>query len=635
MDPACKVASTCRPLTSQDRYSRLVDSMLELAVEALQAFKLALRDTSKQPETEGELLDQAWMPYLLLGLKTLADEVSTRVAQLRKQDDGAEACDLDGKEDELFRHLCETAFSVAVHVRDLAWRPMQEEPACLDLVEEMGSKVLAFIRELFADQKHWHRCSEAESGIADSIMTCSDSVVDVVVEARRLKEAMDGEADEFDLAIYQSIEFDSPYSEASAPLAEEASPFMSSAMTPGTWAEPNRTNAAEIAMRLTRKHSGAVPSHISKSMSDAFPGIRSITDAELKLRRRLAGGSFGEVWQGCWHGSGDPVAVKVIKAFDCSYSLPRAAAKMDEDVLSVLAELKAFRELQNDDNIVTFHDIFWWSVEGQDPNAGQRLCFVMEYCGYGTLYNLIEAAHLTRQVAIAKAENREPPEVVEGQDINYQQWIKQFYTYSVVRLSVAHQIAKGLCHMHQMGFIHRDLTSYNVLLTQGFHEHGNRVRPWLKAKVADFGYTRKLKGTKPSGLSETRPSLKWQAPEVLSLTAEGGCFSQASDVYSFGVIVWELITLQQPWGAMNELFVSTQVAMNKIRLQWPEPHPSDPPLDTREQLMALVDRCWAEDAADRPTMAEAVAELAAICAAETEASRLRRRQAAAARAAPS
>lgn len=55
--------------------------------------------------------------------------------------------------------------------------------------------------------------------------------------------------------------------------------------------------------------------------------------------------------------------------------------------------------------------------------------------------------------------------------------------------------------------------------------------------------------------------------------------------------------------AMNELFVSTQVAMNKLRLQWPEPHPSDPPLDTREQLMALVDRCWAEDAADRPTMA--------------------------------
>lgn len=42
------------------------------------------------------------------------------------------------------------------------------------------------------------------------------------------------------------------------------------------------------------------------------------------------------------------------------------------------------------------------------------------------------------------------------------------------------------------------------------------------------------------------------APEVLRDEPS----NEKSDVYSFGVILWELATLQQPWGNLNPAQVS-------------------------------------------------------------------------------
>lgn len=46
------------------------------------------------------------------------------------------------------------------------------------------------------------------------------------------------------------------------------------------------------------------------------------------------------------------------------------------------------------------------------------------------------------------------------------------------------------------------------------------------------------------------------APEVLRDEPS----NEKSDVYSFGVILWELATLQQPWGNLNP----AQVCMPKL-----------------------------------------------------------------------
>lgn len=42
------------------------------------------------------------------------------------------------------------------------------------------------------------------------------------------------------------------------------------------------------------------------------------------------------------------------------------------------------------------------------------------------------------------------------------------------------------------------------------------------------------------------------------------------DVYSYGVILWELFTLQQPWGKMNPMQVVGAVGFQHRRLEIPE-----------------------------------------------------------------
>lgn len=40
---------------------------------------------------------------------------------------------------------------------------------------------------------------------------------------------------------------------------------------------------------------------------------------------------------------------------------------------------------------------------------------------------------------------------------------------------------------------------------------------------------------------------EWMAPELL----RGEPSNEKSDIYSFGVILWELVTLQQPWSGLS------------------------------------------------------------------------------------
>jgi len=52
---------------------------------------------------------------------------------------------------------------------------------------------------------------------------------------------------------------------------------------------------------------------------------------------------------------------------------------------------------------------------------------------------------------------------------------------------------------------------------------------------------------------------EWMAPEVLRDEPS----NEKSDVYSFGVILWELMTLQQPWSNLNPAQVCISCFMHR------------------------------------------------------------------------
>jgi serine/threonine protein kinase len=155
---------------------------------------------------------------------------------------------------------------------------------------------------------------------------------------------------------------------------------------------------------------------------------------------------------------------------------------------------------------------------------------------------------------------------------------------------IATGIASGLAHLHDRGFVHRDVKPANVL----FDEDD-------RAKLADFGLARSADG--PGTLTETGTMLG-TAAYISPEQAAGEPATPASDVYSFGVVLFRMLTGALPFVAGDALAL---VDMHRNR---PAPtvlsvNPAAPP-----DLAALADASLAKDPAARPT--DGAALLAAL-----------------------
>eukprot|EP01117_Protostelium_nocturnum_P013315 TRINITY_DN4955_c0_g1_i7.p1 TRINITY_DN4955_c0_g1~~TRINITY_DN4955_c0_g1_i7.p1 ORF type:complete len:903 (-),score=286.32 TRINITY_DN4955_c0_g1_i7:57-2765(-) len=139
------------------------------------------------------------------------------------------------------------------------------------------------------------------------------------------------------------------------------------------------------------------------------------------------------------------------------------------------------------------------------------------------------------------------------------------------KINVISDIVGGMTYIHEKGVIHCDLSSRNVLLTEG-----NR------AKIGDFGSAKKVGEKNPN--IKTAP--RWSPPEVL----KGGEFTFEGDVFSFGITCWEIISDGLiPYGSMS----NNDVASHVIKGNRP-PIPID-----YEEWNQIISLCWEGDPSKR------------------------------------
>ncbi|KAK4751827.1 hypothetical protein SAY87_020625 [Trapa incisa] len=183
-----------------------------------------------------------------------------------------------------------------------------------------------------------------------------------------------------------------------------------------------------------------------------------------------------------------------------------------------------------------------------------HLSIVMEYLPRGSLYRLIHS-------------------LASGEILDQRR-----------RLRMALDVAKGLNYLHNLSppIVHWDLKSPNLLVDRN-----------LTVKVCDFGLSRFKANTFISSKS-VAGTAEWMAPEFL----RGEPSNEKSDVYSFGVILWELLTLQQPWSGLGPAQVVGAVAFQNRRLVIPQ--------NVSQMLSSLMESCWADDPSQRPSFASIV-----------------------------
>jgi serine/threonine-protein kinase len=159
-------------------------------------------------------------------------------------------------------------------------------------------------------------------------------------------------------------------------------------------------------------------------------------------------------------------------------------------------------------------------------------------------------------------------------------------------LHIAREVLKGLEYAHgyvghdgrPLQIVHRDVSPSNVLVSSDG-----------QVKVSDFGLATSVLKQVQTESGAVKGKVLYMAPEQL----RGRALDRRADLFSVGVMLYEMLSARSPFG-LNRREVTVQA-----RLEGRTPrHPlaeAAPHLDA--EVVALVERCLAEDPEDRPPSA--------------------------------
>ncbi|XP_070842498.1 TRAF2 and NCK interacting kinase b isoform X5 [Chaetodon trifascialis] len=286
------------------------------------------------------------------------------------------------------------------------------------------------------------------------------------------------------------------------------------------------------------------PVNTERTMASDSPA-RSLDEIDLSALRDPAGifelvelvgnGTYGQVYKGRHVKTGQLAAIKVMDVTG------------DEEE-EIKAEINMLKKYSHHRNIATYYGAF---IKKNPPGMDDQLWLVMEFCGAGSITDLIKNT--------------------KGNSLK-EEWIAY----------VCREILRGLTHLHQHKVIHRDIKGQNVLLTEN-----------AEVKLVDFGVSAQLDRT--VGRRNTFIGTPyWMAPEVIACDENpDATYDFKSDLWSLGITAIEMAEGAPPLCDMHPMRALFLIPRN--------PAPRLKSKKWSKKFQSFIESCLVKSHSQRPS----------------------------------